>query len=619
MTQKNDGILAAHAAELDVIRLRINNHKEDAIERCERLIRSARAAHDTATQLAATELYGLVKNYEGRNLLFEAMQLAESTHAFAAEARLVEQIARSYYTTGEYRLATQFWTRCIELSEQPGGEVKSWIYGKVGLGQVYDALGNHEQAVVHHRAALSRMGGQNDAYLAAKIRINLAVNLVQLGDRIEARVLLSEALVVCLEHRLLDYVAEARFRLGEISLSEGDLAQASSDLAEARQLAQAIPYHWVGVNAIALQAEVNAQLGNPQRALAIAGEGIALAEKSDYQHLLQRLHAAAARYADASGDVALAYAHLQQHVRYQGQLGRAAQPASQSDALRPSASRRMAELAANPLLDAAELDVARTLVLNEAVPILGASCASAWVLEEDGAVLRCKAACGPAEPEVLPVWTRAAFPAFFDWLQQAKPLIAHDALHHRHTWEVANAQLKLRGIASLMAWPIRIAGCNRGMLLIEHRGNQRNWTPDDAMLGGMLADLIARLRSQHERRSLSQAFGELTQALADASNALLAAGSPDVPAVAVRLAGGRELLEIRQYLIGLAASLDEPLAAAQAQARSLEVGLQSLGAAPDFTGIVAGCQADSQRVLARLDQIARALAEFRDLFPQSQS
>ncbi|WP_148717377.1 tetratricopeptide repeat protein [Chitinolyticbacter meiyuanensis] len=611
MTSQPPGILAAHAAELEAIRQRINNHKDDAIERCERLIRSARAAHDTATQLAATELYGLVKNYEGRNLLFEALQLAEATQAFAAEARLAEQIARSYYTTGEYRLATQYWTRCVELSEQPGGEAKSWIYGKVGLGQVYDALGNHAQAVAHHRAALSRMGEEHDHYLAAKIRINLAVNLVQLGDRIEARVLLSEALVVCLEHYLLDYAAEARFRLGEISLAEGDLAQASSDLIEARQLAQTVAYRWVEVNAIALQAEVNIRLGNPQRALAIANEGIALAEESDYQHLLQRLHGAAARYAEAGGDVVLAYSHLQQHVRYQGQMGRAAQPAVQGDALRPSASRRLAALAANPQLDAPDLDAARRLVLEEAIPILGISAASAWVLDEEAGLLRCVAATGPAAPEVLPAWSRQAYPAWFDWLQQAAPLVAHDALHHRHAWEVTGAELKQRGIASLMAWSLRVGGRIRGVLLVEHRGNQRNWTPDDALLGGMLADLMVRVLVQHERRSLALAFTELTAAL-DQANALLADASPDLPSIALQLARVHELIQIRQHLVGLADHLAAPLAGAQADAALLAGRLQRW---PGDEG-VAESQADSQRLLVRLEQIAHALAEFRDLAPQ---
>ncbi|WP_035054460.1 GAF domain-containing protein [Andreprevotia chitinilytica] len=619
--------------ELDQIRALLNNHKDEAIVRCERLIQRARAERDTDTQLAAAELYGLVKNFEGRNLLFEALQLAQAVHAFAAEARLSEQIARSYYTTGDYRLALQYWTRCVELSDEQGGEVQTWIFGKVGLGQVHDALGNHAQAVNQHRAALSRMTELDDPYLDAKIRINLAVNLAPLGATLEAKVLLSEALTLCLEHYLLDYAAEARYRLGEIELNDGDLANAAVDLAEARSLAQQINYVWAEVGIVTLQAEVQARQQQAAAALVTVNEGIALAERSDYQHHLQKLHAAAARYAEMIGDVALAYRHLQAHVRYQGALGKATQPVTQAaDGLLPSASRRLAELASNPELEQSQPDAARSTILGEAVSILTVAAASVWRLDDGGDTLRCVDAHGTSRPVRECTWTRARFPALFAWLDHPTPLVAHDAIHHRHTWELAAEELRLRGIKSLLAWPIRAGGRVRAILLVEHCGSQRNWTPDDCLFGGLLADLMNRVQVNAERQSLEAALANLQTELQSA-NRLLAehakATPPSTPTSATasaamraalgHLARADEMLQGGQHLAALAQSVETPLATAQSATASLvrqlhavdielELGQQRTIVLRD---VLVSCRRTSQMVQHQLDRIENALHEFR--------
>ncbi|XZG70260.1 GAF domain-containing protein [Chitinibacteraceae bacterium HSL-7] len=511
-----NAVVMHHQEELVAIRAALSVNKDEALARCLRLIHAARNARDVATQLAACELYGQVAYVEGRNLLFEALQVAQTERMYHAEARIAEQIARSYYTTGQYRQASQFWQQASELAALPDGETQVAVLAAIGMGQVADAAGNPAQAAVHHRAAMSLLASVPDAYLAIKARINLAVNLVRVGSATEARVLLSEALTLAVEHHIDDYAAEARFRLAEIALADGRLEQAGLELIDARRTAQHIGYRWLEVNILGTLADVADARGLTLQAFELVLEAIRLAGPSDYVPLLVRLHARAADFAEELNQISAAYQHRSQQVRYMDLHERTGKRAPQPNDLgvRISAARRLGELARGLKRAGPEHVFAVSDVLQAAIPVLGVSAASFW--HWDGtSTLTCVESVGPAAFDILPVWTRPQYPDWFRWMEQDERLVAHDALHHRYTAELVQPVLVPRAIASLIAWPIRVAGQVRGLMVCEQRGSQRNWAPDDVFFAGMLAHLLeghlTARRIVEETRGRHEVLGTLIE------------------------------------------------------------------------------------------------------------
>src|SRR4051812_42872065 len=110
-------------AALERIEATMHTQPQEAIALCRQVFTDARRLREPLMHVVAAERYGLIMDHlgrgvEGRDVLFEAVQVAQSAHLFVNEARLLEQIARGYYTIGEYRQAIQYWARSAEVSDQ---------------------------------------------------------------------------------------------------------------------------------------------------------------------------------------------------------------------------------------------------------------------------------------------------------------------------------------------------------------------------------------------------------------------------------------------------------------------------------------------------------------------
>ncbi|SHG61972.1 lipopolysaccharide assembly protein LapB [Massilia sp. CF038] len=261
----------------------------------------------------AAERYGKImdhlgKSAEARDSLFAAQEAAQGSCLPLYEAKILERLARSYYSSGDYRRAIQFWNSAIDVVDRTGGEAETWILAKIGLAQAFKDAGDYAACDATLEQAQARTAEVGDPHLDAKVKINIAVSLIERDRTAEASALLHEAFRICSEHQLFDYLAESNLYLGKIALSEDALERAlaylNAGLAHARQ----VNFRWCEAHLLAAEAQVHARTGKTELALRTVKQAQAIAIADGFSDMLIQQHFAAAEYAAALNDFATAYA-----------------------------------------------------------------------------------------------------------------------------------------------------------------------------------------------------------------------------------------------------------------------------------------------------------------------
>ena len=503
----------------------MHTQPEEAIRLCENIFREARQSKVHLPYVIAAIRYGslmdhLGRGVEARDVLFEALQAAQSAHLFAHEAQLLERIARGYYSASKYREAVQYWVRSAEVADQTGGEVRTWIHSKIGLGQVYCALGDNNSGLLLYREAQRRIAEVDDPYLDAKVKINLGDSLAELGRNEEATAILLQAVQICLEHQFLDYAAESNFRLGQVQLAIGALDSAMAYLDAGCKQALEVNYRWGHANILATQAEAHARRGQYPAAMSLIKHAQAISAETKSLHELIAQHFAAARYAQAMGDSAAGLAEFMAGRACEQQMlaGSASQRIKELEdkaGLRPSASGMLVDLSNHPGIEEGPLEHAFELITQQSCRILQVQRASVWQLNEAADELRCQCLYLDDQERYAdePALHRRDFPAYFGWLGDTSPLVAHDAAHHPYAWELEQSYLSVHGIKSMLAFNLQIGGQATTVLCFEVLGTQRNWTSDDVMNGRQLASILGRAIAGDERKQFQHEIGTLNSQL----------------------------------------------------------------------------------------------------------
>ncbi len=261
----------------------------------------------------AAERYGKIMDHlgrssEARSSLLAAQQAAQGSCLPIYEAKILERLARGYYTDGDYRRADQYWDSCIAVIEQTGGDAETWILAKVGLAQVCKGAGDYAAALNMLNEAQVRTKETDDPHLDVKVKINLAVCLIELERPKEASAILLETFQTCSQHQLFDYLAESNLYLGKIALADGEpersLAYLEAGLAATRQ----VNFRWCEAHILAVRAQVYFSGGDFEMALQTVKEAQAIAIADGFSDMLVQQHYAAAEYAAALNDFASAFA-----------------------------------------------------------------------------------------------------------------------------------------------------------------------------------------------------------------------------------------------------------------------------------------------------------------------
>lgn len=261
----------------------------------------------------AAERYGKIMDHlgrssEARNSLIAAQQAAQGSCLPIYEAKILERLARGYYTDGDYGRAIQYWDGCIAVINQTGGDAETWVLAKVGLAQVRKGAGDYAAAMAMLHEAQARTEEIQDPHLDAKVKINLAVCLIELARPDEASAILQETFKTCTEHQLFDYLAESNLYLGKIALAAGALEPALAYLDAGLAATRQVNFRWCEAHILAVKAQVFSRNGNHEMALQAVREAQAIASADGFSDMLIQQHYAAAEYAAALNDFATAYA-----------------------------------------------------------------------------------------------------------------------------------------------------------------------------------------------------------------------------------------------------------------------------------------------------------------------
>lgn len=284
---------------------------EEALKLCKQVFVES-YLWEPPTYVLAAERYGKIMDHlgrfsEARDSLFAAQQASQASCLPIDEAKILERLARGYYSGGEYRRAMQYWESCIEVNNQAGGDVETWMLAKVGLAQVHKGTGDYAAALSMLAEAQARSAQVGDPHLDAKVKINHAVVLIELQRPQEAAAILQDAFALCTEHQLFDYLAESNFYLGKIALAEGALERAMTFLDAGLDAARQVNFRWCEAHILALKAQVSARSGNCELALNTVRQAQTIATADGFFDMLVQQHFSAADYAASLKDFETAF------------------------------------------------------------------------------------------------------------------------------------------------------------------------------------------------------------------------------------------------------------------------------------------------------------------------
>lgn len=512
-------------AQLLEIDEHLHTKPEQAYALSEQLLASSRQQHNPMLFMQAAVRYGILMDHlgrsvEARNILFEALQHAQSGHHFDYEAQLLEQIARSYYSAGIYHESIQYWGKAAEIADQIEGIAGTWILAKIGLAQVYFALDDFESGLVLLKEGETRIVLQDDLYLSAKLEINLGVALEKRGQHQDALEVLHTAVEICENHRYLDYAAESHFRLGQVYLALDEKDQALAHLEKAGQFAKTVNYRWGYTNILATQAEVQARLGHFELAMRLIHEAQDISRQDNFLHMLIDQHLAAARFAQAMGDSNIALAEFlagrscEQKVM-EGASRRKHKELEEQSRFSNSPSARLVALSNHPEIENARLQHNFELIAREACSILRADRASIWQLNDIHTVLHCRTLFSASTSYILTDLniTETDAPRFFAWFRETLPLVAHNAMNHPFTFELSETYLTPHAVASMLGQHIEIGSQSSTFLCIESCHKQRNWTQDEVDHCRQIVSILGRALVCDERKHYQEKIGALNAQL----------------------------------------------------------------------------------------------------------
>lgn len=545
-----------------------NADRYEAFNYCEAGLALARAQHDDAAFIAIALQYGLVMDQHGYpdesiNTLYEALQLTQSYHQFADEARLLNVIGRAVYTRAEYSRAMQAWGHCLEVAELAEDQI-SWIWAKVGIAQIYDALEDNTTAVVLLKQAEERARPLNDKILLLNILLNLGVDLFHIHEYDQALLAYHEAIDLARQLNHLDDIGETLFRIAEVDLAQERLDVAFAHLHEAEVICTQSHHMWALANIHGVRARIYALQSRLDEALVEVQKGLDYAHASGSSHIEMRLLFLQAELAERGGNAILAFrayraaTGLREKIRPDAQHHQLIELEDLAG-VRPSPGRVLLELANNSKLESCELnELAQLLCDNAALVIKGAS-ASYWQYLPDDQLFYRVYGNTPG----LVVSSKQSFGEQLAWsLQQGETTIAHNAQHHQRTWDIYDQLFRPAQIVSVMMLPLRLNTRLFGVLMIEQINQPKNWSADEVQSANQLAIIgtraLANIERHHFQTDIARLNAQLQQNNAELEARVLER-TVELQKAMEHLVETEKLASLGNLVAGFAHELNTPL------------------------------------------------------------
>lgn len=193
----------------------------------------------------------------------------------------------------------------------------------------------------------------------------------------------------------------------------------------------------------------------------------------------------------------------------------------------------MAALLRSDAIHVGDVDEAIRQVTEVAAQVLRVARASVWTFEKEANRIVCvdlfEANKGThARGAII---TAVQAPRYFEALEEARSIAAHDAKNDPRTREFAHGYLDLHGIGAMLDVPVLLRGTLVGIVCYEHVGPLRKWSFWEELVACTLADYVAMVlgASEHveQQRELSEYRMRLEQ-LVEVRTAALARAEHDL-------------------------------------------------------------------------------------------
>ena len=296
---------------------------------------NALAAGDTAAGVDA--LYARFRLLEPRGRAQELLPALEQAGALAAAghfpiqaARVCEALGRIAYQQGEYQLASEQWSRALDLAEV-SGHLQTAVDARIGLGQIHYAQADWARGLRQMRDAAEHLAPfskeVDDSYLAAKLALNIGVGSFETGDLPAAERHFSHGLAAARRGHHRVFEAEAHWHLARAALARQRMDWAVADCRLALDIAARQGYPWLEAAASRTWTEIALARGDNAAAVRSTRHGLALAQRIQARAQARQAHRQLAQLLQAEGDAAGALEHLWQHLALQSEIERLSLPA----------------------------------------------------------------------------------------------------------------------------------------------------------------------------------------------------------------------------------------------------------------------------------------------------
>ncbi|MBC3873476.1 ATP-binding protein [Undibacterium flavidum] len=436
--------------------------------------------------------------------LYSALQSAENSGLTYQAGRLMLCLGRVRYTEGIYNESIRFWTRCIDLC-QITHDTEVLIEARIGLGQIYDALGDWEAAARILQDISLLLDSFDRPYLKSKLAINLGVNNLNIGKHALASELFKEALSHAQRGNITEYIAEAHWYLGILAQHEQNFDLAFQEVRYALRLAKASHYQWLLSAAANTLGELYVAQDQTGQAITIYLEGLDYAEKNGSRAQRNLCCQALSRLYESSGQTQLALNFARTHHQLSKEITELSTSDKFSQLREYDLSKKppvelLLDLSSNSQLEEKTLDEALRYVCEQALQILRVDCICLWL--KDRQQLRCEMLTSsiPLPFEIGKRLRQQDFLKYFQVIQNLHtPIATHDLRIHPAAKELDTLYQDAQ-LCSLLEISVRLHGNQIGVISFGKALQRKNWTREDLLFGSHLANLIQQVLSLDEYR-----------------------------------------------------------------------------------------------------------------------
>ena len=172
-------------------------------------------------------------------------------------------------------------------------------------------------------------------------------------------------------------------------------------------------------------------------------------------------------------------------------------------------------LVSDPATAGGDFDAGLRRLTELATATLEAGRAGVWMLDDFGRTLVCAdlySRAGRAHGTETSL-SREFHPAYFAAIESEKSVAVNDATRDVRVADMRANYLVPHGIGATLDAPIRMRGYVVGVLCVEHLGGPREWTEDEKVFAGCLADQATQLLLHVEHAKADQSAREATERL----------------------------------------------------------------------------------------------------------